>query len=185
MEWINAKLLYLFFLRQGNFPCSPQWAWRNVFRGKKLNKTFSPYLCTMSEHLVCEKRIWSIRDLFITSPFFLICLCFRNDSLLKCKVLIFKRYDYYLFLCLPEVCNHTKWRNSFPKERADTEISGKLCDTLFWILKIINLIWVLKWFLLLTAWPLATPFVSIAACSENKRIQTLHIIFPIETVKYH
>lgn len=139
----------------------------------------------MSKHLVCGKRFWSIRDLFMAFPFFLICLCFRNDSLLKCKVLIFKRYDYYIFLCLPKVCNHTKWRSSFPKERADTEIFGKLFNTLFWVLQTINLVWVLKQSLLLTAWPLATPFVSISACSAKKRIQNLLLIFPIETVKYH
>lgn len=121
----------------------------------------------------------------MTSPFFLICLCFRNDSLLKCKVLIFKRYDYYIFLCLPKVFSHTKWCSSFPKERADTEVFGKLFNTLFWVLQMINLVWVLKQYLLLTAWPLATPFVSISACSAKKRIQNLLIIFPIETVKYH
>lgn len=44
---------------------------------------------------------------------------------------------------------------------------------------------VLKQSLLLAAWPLATPFVSISACSANKKIQNLLIIFPIEIVKYH
>lgn len=129
--WISAKLLYLLFLIFHNLH---NGLGGTYIESKKLSKTFTTYLCTMSKHLVCGKRFWSIRDLFITSPFFLICLCFRNDSLLKRKVLIFKRYDYYIVLCLPEVCNHTKWRSSFPKEGADTEIFGKLFITLFWIL---------------------------------------------------
>lgn len=103
----KCQAAVLVFLRQVNFLCSPH-AGGTFLEGKKLHVTVITYLCTMSKHLVCGKRFWSIRDLFMTSPFFLICLCFRNDSLLKCKVLIFKRYDYYIVLCLPEVCSHTK-----------------------------------------------------------------------------
>lgn len=98
MELENANSLCLFFLKQVNFPCPPQQSGGTDLKGKKLSKSFCIYLCMMSKHFVCGKRCWSIGKLFMTFPLFLICLCFRNDSFVNCKVLMFSDLIITMFL---------------------------------------------------------------------------------------